>query len=110
MNDFRQIDKQLSDLALQLERLVEEHRAQKYKVRALERQNSQLEAENQQLQLQVKQLQKNQAKFQEYFHNSDKITKIVSNKLKETDHLAELKTQVDTYIREIERCIQYLNQ
>lgn len=109
-DSLRHLDRKLSDITHQLERLVEEHRIQKYRIRSLERQNDELEKENTQLQSQIKQLQKNQVKFQEYFQNSEKITKIVSNKLKETDHLAELKAQVDTYIREIDRCIQLLSQ
>lgn len=44
------------------------------------------------------------------FQNQDKINKIVSNVALEEVEIDELKTKLDNYIKEIDRCISYLNE
>ena len=44
------------------------------------------------------------------FQNQDKINKIVSNVALEEVEIEELKAKLDNYIKEIDRCIAYLNE
>ena len=44
------------------------------------------------------------------FQNQDKINKIVSNVALEETEIEELKAKLDKYIKEIDRCITYLNE
>lgn len=43
------------------------------------------------------------------FQNQDKIAKIVSNRTVEKEDSAELKHKLNEYIKEIDRCIEYLS-
>jgi chromosome segregation ATPase len=60
------------------------------------------------LQLELKQVQKNSLKVSGNFFNSQKIAKIVKNKLSE-EELSELKEAIDAHIREIDKCIAQLS-
>lgn len=75
----------------------------------LEKENSELKLANQALNKELKQTQKNQDNIPANFQNSEILAKIVSDKLKETGSVAELKEILDEYIRGIERCIAFLN-
>jgi hypothetical protein len=44
------------------------------------------------------------------FQNQDKINKIVSNVALEEVEIDELKKKLDNYIKEIDKCISYLNE
>jgi len=57
----------------------------------------------------LKQLQKKQANSEKTTSKSKDFGKIVNNNLSGTDTNAELKQQLDEYIRELERCIAHLS-
>jgi len=67
-------------------------------------------AENYKLvQNQLKEAQKKGTPPPRYFHKSDKSRKLVENYFVSADNTAELKDQIDQYIREIDRCIAHLS-
>ena len=57
----------------------------------------------------LKELQKKQSDSEKIAAKSKDFVKIVSNNLSGTDTNAELKQQLDEYIRELERCIDHLS-
>ncbi len=57
----------------------------------------------------VRQLQKKQGNSEKDVPKSKDFSKIVKDKLSETDTNAELKQQLDEYIRDLERCIAHLS-
>ena len=57
----------------------------------------------------VRQLEKKQGELEKKQAKSKDFGKLVQANLSATDTNAELKQQLDAYIREIERCIAYLS-
>ena len=100
----------------QLERKIEAmkraHETAKKRVEELQEKNKTLSKKNKEQEDELKELKQTPKKQT----NSEKITskskdfgKIVGNNLSGTDTNAELKQQLDEYIRELERCIAHLS-
>ncbi|GAB3492881.1 hypothetical protein GCM10027341_07530 [Spirosoma knui] len=81
----------------------------KKRIEQLERQNTVLQEQIKEQQTQAKQLQKKQSNSEKKMPKSIDFGIIVNNNLSGTDTNAELKQQLDEYIREIERCIAHLS-
>lgn len=81
----------------------------KKQVEELQEENRVLTKKNREQEAEVKQLQKKQSNSQKIALKSKDFGKIVSNNLSGTDTNAQLKQQLDEYIRELERCIAHLS-
>jgi hypothetical protein len=81
----------------------------KRRVELLEQENAGLRESLKEQQTLTKQLQKKQSNSEKKMPKSIDFGIIVSNNLSGTDTNAELKQQLDEYIREIERCIAHLS-
>ena len=79
------------------------------RVTELQSANKELLKKNREQETEVKQLQKKLSDSEKIAAKSKDFGKIVSNNLSGTDTTAELKQQLDEYIRELERCIAYLS-
>ncbi len=97
----------------QLERKIKllksAHDKAKERVEELQNANKELRQKNRDQDAELKQLQKNQNESEKIAAKSKDFVKIVSNNLSGTDTNAELKQQLDEYIRELERCIAHLS-
>ncbi|MFD2937289.1 hypothetical protein [Spirosoma flavum] len=78
-------------------------------VEQLERENSVLQGSLKEQQDLVKQLRKKPVISEKNTPKSKDVGIIVKDNLSETDTKAELKQQLDEYIRELERCIAHLS-
>ncbi|MFD2569717.1 hypothetical protein ACFSUS_03675 [Spirosoma soli] len=81
----------------------------KRRIEQLELENSSLRESVKEQQSLVKQLQKKQGNSEKDVPKSKDFSKIVKDNLSETDTNAELKQQLDEYIRDLERCIAHLS-
>ena len=79
------------------------------RVEELQNANKDLRQKNRALEGQLKELEKKQIDSEKIAAKSKDFVKIVSNNLSGTDTNAELKQQLDNYIRELERCIDHLS-
>lgn len=97
----------------QLKRKVETLRSAyettKKRVEELQEENRTLTKKNREQEAEVKQLQKKWSNSEKIAAKSKDFGKIVSNNLSGTDTNAQLKQQLDEYIRELERCIAHLS-
>ena len=71
--------------------------------------NKELRIKNREQEAALKELEKKQSDLEKNASKSKDFGKIVSNNLSGTDTNAELKQQLDEYIRELERCIAHLS-
>lgn len=96
-----------------LERKVESmksaYEAAKERAEGLQEANNTLRKKNREQEAELKQLQKKQSNSEKIASKSKDFGKIVNNNLSGTDTNAELKQQLDEYIRELERCIAHLS-
>jgi DNA repair exonuclease SbcCD ATPase subunit len=76
---------------------------------ALEKHNQNLEKYNQAQEATIKRLQKKQPLSEKNASKSKDFGKLVKDNLSGTDTNAELKRQLDEYIRELERCIAHMS-
>ena len=81
----------------------------KERVQELQESNTTLRQKNREQEAELKQLQKKQSDSEKIASKSKDFGKIVENNLSGTDTNAELKQQLDEYIRELERCIAHLS-
>jgi chromosome segregation ATPase len=81
----------------------------KRRIKQLESQNNELNNRLKEQQTQTKELQKKLDNSEKKVLKSKDFGIIVSTNLSETDTNAELKKQLDEYIRELERCIAHLS-
>lgn len=79
------------------------------RVDELQEANQALRQKNREQEAVLKQLEKKQSDLEKNAPKSKDFGKIVSNNLSGTDTNAELKQQLDEYIRELERCIAHLS-
>ena len=89
------------------------HQEIKQKLLQLVMRYNEVKEELQQVKIENELLKKELAKKNERiknFQNQDKINKIVSNVALEEIEIEELKAKLDKYIKEIDRCITYLNE
>ncbi len=89
------------------------HQEIKQKLLQLIMRYNEVKEELQQCKIENELLKKELAKKNERiknFQNQDKINKIVSNVALEEIEIEELKAKLDKYIKEIDRCITYLNE
>ena len=97
----------------QLERKIKALRStsegNRKRVEELQKANKDLRQKNRTLEVQLKELEKKQSDSEKMAAKSKDFVKIVSNNLSGTDANAELKQQLDEYIRELERCIAHLS-
>ncbi len=89
--------------------LKETHDAARERVTELEIENTQLRNELKEQQTKAKELRKKQDNSEKSAPKSEDFGKLVQNNLSGTDTNAELKKQLDEYIRELERCIAHLS-
>ena len=92
-----------------LESLTSMYAQAKMQVTQLERENDALQISLKAQQDQVLELQKKPVKPEKNAPNSKDSGIIVKDNLSDTDTNAELKQQLDEYIRELERCIAHLS-
>lgn len=83
--------------------------ATKQHVDRLEAEISTLRKTNREQETKLKELQKKLANSEKNIPKSKDFGKIVQNNLSLTDTNAELKQQLDEYIRDLERCIAHLS-
>ena len=79
------------------------------RVEELQNANKDLRQKIRDQEAELKELQKKQSDSEKIAAKSKDFVKIVSNNLSGTDTNAELKQQLDEYIRELERCIAHLS-
>lgn len=115
--EVKRMERQFSEIVAKYESAMHYFRFMKQRLAEVEKENIDLKASNQKLQqeakqaqTELKQLQKNLVNIPEDFKSSQILAKIVSDKLKETGSVAELKEILDEYIQGIERCITFLHQ
>jgi regulator of replication initiation timing len=89
----------LSGLERKILVLLNEHKALKEQIKALQLENQELKSS---IRVRDEQITT--------FHNQLKITKIVDNLHPEDGSVSELKKKVDDYIREIDKCIAHLSR
>ncbi len=89
----------LQDLEIKLKKLIEEHELVKSELSASQKENKGLKA-----------LVDKQNEDIKNFQNQEKITKIVSSMADGTQVNTELKLKINEYIKEIDRCIVFLNE
>ncbi len=104
---------QIIALVDQLERKIELLKGTcedaKQQVARLEQENASLRESQKEQQDQIKELQKKTVNSPKNAPKPKDFGKLVKDNLSSTDTNAELKKQLDAYIREIERCIAYLS-
>lgn len=81
----------------------------KERAEGLQEANNTLRKTNREQEALLKQLNKKQSNSEKIALKSKDFGKIVNNNLSGTDTNAELKQQLDAYIRELERCIAHLS-
>lgn len=81
----------------------------KRQVERLEEENSTLLKKNREQDTKLKELQKKLVNSEKNAPKSKDFGKIVQDNLSLTDTNAELKQQLDEYIRDLERCIAHLS-
>ncbi|WP_240163779.1 hypothetical protein [Spirosoma taeanense] len=81
----------------------------KRRIKDLEKTNSELNKKLKEQQDQIKQLQRKQEESEKNTTKSKDFGKLVKDNLSGTDTNAELKQQLDEYIRDLERCIAHLS-
>ena len=79
------------------------------RVKDLEKANETLRNKLQERQAEVNELRKKQVNSEKSISMSKDVGILVKDNLSETDTNAELKQQLDEYIRELERCIAHLS-
>jgi len=98
----------------QLKRKVElmknTYESNRERVEELQEVNKTLHQKNREQEAELKELQKKQSNSQKIALKSKDFGKIVRDNLSATDTNAELKQQLDEYIRELERCIAHLSK
>ena len=90
---------ELSNLERKLKLLLNEYHSQKEEIRLLKTENESLKTA----------LDSKQAELIN-FQNSHKISSIVNSVAVDDVSTAELKQQINTYIKEIDRCIAHFNE
>ena len=80
------------------------------RISELQEANETLHKKNREQEAELKELQKKQSNSQKIASKSKDFGKIVRDNLSATDTNAELKQQLDEYIRELERCIAHLSK
>ena len=88
----------LNQLEKNIQNLLTEHKKSKKELSTLKEENTGLKTEVEELKTRLSD-----------FQNQDKIAKIVSNTSVEKQDSAELKNKLNEYIKEIDRCIEYLS-
>lgn len=96
-------------LKRKIEMLRSAYETTKKRVEELQEDNRVLTKKNREQEAEVKQLQKKWSNSEKIASKSKDFGKIVSNNLSGTDTNAQLKQQLDEYIRELERCIAHLS-
>ncbi|MCY7350190.1 MAG: hypothetical protein LH606_05930 [Cytophagaceae bacterium] len=99
----------LGQLELQLRSLLDELARLRRRLQETEQENEALREQLKGVQNQLKDAQKKEAPAPRPFQTSDKSLKLVKNYFQTSDNPAELKEQIDQYIREIDRCIAHLS-
>lgn len=107
-NPSNKLNQKLSEVSDKLNHLIALKKKQEWDLLKLERENAQLRASNKELTEELKEIHKKYSSLQKDFNKSKNFAKIVTNKLTPTDGLAELKESVERYIREIDKCIEIL--
>ena len=88
----------LNQLQKNIQLLLDEHQKSKKELDVIRSENRSLKTEIETLQTRLSD-----------FQNQDKIAKIVSNTTVEKEESTELKHKLNEYIKEIDRCIEYLS-
>ena len=102
---FRQLEQKI-------ESMKRGYEVARKRIDKLQEDNARLQQKNREQESELKelkQLQKKQANSEKSTLKSKDFGKIVNNNLSGTDTNAELKQQLDEYIRELERCIAHLS-
>lgn len=102
------LNQKLDEVSEKLKHFIALKKKQEWDLLKLERENAQLRASTKELTEELKEIQKKYSSLQKDFNKSKNFAKIVTNKLTPTDGLAELKESVERYIREIDKCIEIL--
>jgi len=97
------------ELKRKVEFMKHAYEAGKERVGKLQEANKELQQKNREQEAELKLLLKKQINSEKIAAKSKDFGKIVSNNLSGTDTNAELKQQLDEYIRELERCIAHLS-
>lgn len=104
-----QILSRLATVELKMRRLIEELALANRRLATAVQEAGELRSQNRALQLQLREVQKKEPNPVRPFPKSDKSRKLVENYYRTSDNPAELKEQIDRYIREIDQCIAYLS-
>lgn len=99
----------LGQLEFHLRTLLDELTRLRRQLQETEQENEGLREQVKGLQNQLKDAQKKEPSTARHSHKSDKSFRFVKNVFKTPDNPAELKEQIDQYIREIDRCIAHLS-
>ncbi|WP_232325835.1 med21 domain-containing protein [Spirosoma montaniterrae] len=99
----------VEQLEHKIELLKDTHEEAKQRITALEEENAKLRNELKEQQTKARELRKKQDNSEKNAPKSEDFGKLVQNNLSSTDTNAELKRQLDEYIRELERCIAHLS-
>ncbi len=94
----QQTQSRLSQLEKNIQSLLNEYQKSKSELNSMKEENASLKT-------QIEGLKTDLSNFQ----NQDKIAKIVSNTTVEKEDSTELKHKLNEYIKEIDRCIEYLS-
>ena len=109
MLDDDQILSQFEQLERKLGTLRDLYGDAKEQINQLEEDKVNLNKQLKEQQDKFRQVEKKQDELEKKQAKSKDFGKLVQNNLSGTDTNAELKQQLDAYIREIERCITYLS-
>ena len=109
MIDEDKLFRAFQQLKQKVETLKSAYEIARKRVEELQKENNVLTKKNREQEAEVKQLQKKQSNSEKIASKSKDFGKIVSNNLSGTDTNAQLKQQLDEYIRELERCIAHLS-
>ena len=93
-----QTQNKLNQLEKNIQSLLSSYQKSKIELLSVKEENNSLKAE-------IEGLRSDLSDFQ----NQDKIAKIVSNTTVEKEDSTELKHKLNEYIKEIDRCIEYLS-
>mgnify|MGYP000424539791 CR=1 FL=1 len=88
----------LNQLEKNIQNLLGKYQSGQDELEAIKEENTSLKTEIQELKSRLSN-----------FQNQDKIAKIVSNTTVEKEESTELKHKLNEYIKEIDRCIEYLS-
>ena len=88
----------LGQLEKNIQHLLDEYQKNKNELSSIKKENALLKTE-------IGELRRQLSNFQ----NQDKIAKIVSNTTVEKEDSAKLKHKLNEYLKEIDRCIEYLS-